>query len=67
MNSNCQQPKPGDRRNFQHPTRPAENVTLTTKGLQERKTQSIEWDDGGIIGNKNKLILNEIFQSVHET
>ena len=38
---------------LQHPTRPVENVELTTKGLQERK-HSIEWDDGGKIGNKNK-------------
>ena len=36
------------------------------KGLQERK-HSIEWDDGGKIGNKNELILTEIFPSVHET
>ena len=35
------------------PTRIVENVTLTTKGLQERK-HNIEWDDGGKIGNKNK-------------
>ena len=31
---------------LQYPTRPVENVTLTTKGLQERKT-TIEWDDYG--------------------
>ena len=40
---------------IQQPTRPVENVALTTKSLQERKT-TIEWDDGGKIGNKNKLI-----------
>ena len=40
-------------------SRPVENVALTTKGLQERKT-TIEWDDGGEIGNKNKLILNTV-------
>ena len=33
--------------------RPAENVALTAKGLQEGK-HNIEWDDGGKIGNKNK-------------
>ena len=43
-----------------------ENVVITTKGLQERKT-TIEWDDGGKIGKKNKLILTEILPSVHET
>ena len=41
-----------------HPTRPVENVVITTKGLLDRKT-TIEWDDGGNIGNKNKLILRE--------
>jgi hypothetical protein len=40
-------------RYFQHPTRPVENLALTTKGLQERK-HNIEWNDGGKIGNKNK-------------
>ena len=34
---------------LQHPTRPVENVTLTTKGLQESKT-TIGWHDGGNIG-----------------
>ena len=29
---------------------PAENVVLTTKGLHERNTQLLEWDDGGKIG-----------------
>jgi hypothetical protein len=28
---------------------------------------TIEWVDGGKIGNKNKLILTEIFPSVQET
>jgi hypothetical protein len=37
----------------QHSTRSVENVALTTKGLQERK-HSIERDDCGKIGNKNK-------------
>ena len=49
----------------QHPTRPVENVTLMTKGLQGRKT-TVEWDSNEKIGNKNKLILTEIFPSVHE-
>ena len=31
------------------------------------KNTTIEWDNGGKIGNKNKLILTEIFISVHET
>ena len=39
-------------RHFKHPTKPVENVALTTKGIQERK-YNIEWDDGGKIG-KNK-------------
>ena len=30
------------------PTRPVENVVLTTKGLQERNT-TVVWDDGGKI------------------
>ena len=32
-----------------------------------KKNTIIEWDDGGKIGNKNILILTEIFPSVHET
>ena len=32
-----------------------------------KKNTTIEWDDGGKIGNKNKLILTEIFPSVRET
>jgi hypothetical protein len=35
-------------------TRPLENVALTTKGLQERKT-TIEWDGDGEMG---KIINN---------
>ena len=31
------------------------------------KNATIEWDDGAKIGNKNKLILTEIFPKVHET
>jgi hypothetical protein len=39
---------------------------LTTKGLHERKTEVL---DGTTVKNKynNKLILTEIFPSVHET
>jgi hypothetical protein len=31
-----------------------------------KKNTSIEWDDGGKISNKNKLILTEIFPSVQK-
>ena len=31
------------------------------------KNITIKWNDGGKIGNKNKLILTETFPSVHET
>ena len=43
-----------------------ENVVLTTKGLQESNTQLL---DGTTVRNRqdNKLILIEIFPSVHET
>ena len=43
-------------RHFQqvlYPARPVENVALTAKDLQENNT-TIEWDDGGEIGIKNK-------------
>ena len=43
-------------RKFLEETTPVQNVVLTTKGLQERKT-TIEWDDGRKISNKNKLIV----------
>ena len=32
-----------------------------------KKNITIEWDDGGKIGNKNKSILTEIVPSVHAT
>jgi len=35
------------------PTRPVENVVLTTKGLQERNTQML---DGMTVENKGKTI-----------
>ena len=40
---------------LQYSTRPADNVALTTKGLQEKST-TIELDDSGKIGNKGPLI-----------
>ena len=36
------------------PTRPVENIVLTTKGLQERNT-TVRWDDSGKTGK----IINE--------
>ena len=54
------------RKKLQHPTRPIENVAITTKGLRKENT-TIEWNDGGKIGNQNKLILTQIFPSLHET
>ena len=32
-----------------------------------KKHTTVGWDDGGKIGKHNKLILTEIFPSVHET
>ena len=32
-----------------------------------KKKTTTEWDDGGKINNKNKLILTDIFPLVHET
>ena len=37
------------------PTRPAENVVITTKGLQDRSSLLL---DGRTVENKGKLILN---------
>ena len=42
------------------PTRPAENVVITTKGLQDRNNILLD----GRMENKGKLILTEIFPSV---
>ena len=50
LNSNCPSQETEE---TSTPTRPVENVALTTKGLQEKKN-NIDWDDGGKIGNKNK-------------
>ena len=38
------------------PTRPVDNVVITTKGLQERKIHIL---DGTTVENKGKLILIE--------
>ena len=43
------------------PTRPVDNVVITTKGLQDR---NIHIFDGTRVENKGKLILTEIFPSV---
>jgi hypothetical protein len=47
------------------PTRPVENL-ITMKGLQERKTQLFNGKTTKKV-MENKLILTEIFSSVHET
>ena len=43
------------------PTRPIENVVITTRGLQDRNLHIL---DGATLENKGKLILTEIFPSV---
>ena len=45
------------------PTRPVDNVVITTKGLQDRNIHII---DGTTMENKGKLILTEIFPSVQK-
>ena len=45
------------------PTRPFENVVITTKGLQDRNNLLL---DGRTEENKGKLILTEIFPSVQK-
>ena len=45
------------------PTRPVENVVITTKGLQDRSTNITA---GTTVENKGKLILTEIFPSVQK-
>jgi hypothetical protein len=45
------------------PTRPVENVVITTKGLQDRNNLLL---DGTTVENKGKLILTEIFPSVQK-
>ena len=53
LNSKCQLPKPGV---TSTPTRPVENVVITTKGLQDRNNLLL---DGMTVENKGKLILNQ--------
>ena len=45
------------------PTRPVDNVVITTKGLQDRNINIV---DGTTVENKGKLILTEIFPSVQK-
>ena len=45
------------------PTRPVDNVVITTKGLQDRNINIL---DGTTVKNKGKLILTEIFPSVQK-
>ena len=45
------------------PTRPVDNVVITTKGLQDRNINILA---GTAVENKGKLILTEIFPSVQK-
>ena len=45
------------------PTRPVDNVVITTKGLQDRNINIL---DGTAVENKGKLVLTEIFPSVQK-
>ena len=45
------------------PSRPVENVVITTKGLQDRNNLLL---DGRTVENKGKLIVTEIFPSVQK-
>ena len=45
------------------PTRPDDNVVITTKGLQDRNIHII---DGTTVENEGKSILTEIFPSVQK-
>jgi hypothetical protein len=45
------------------PTRPVDNVVITTEGLQDRNINII---DGTTVENKGKLILTEVFPSVQK-
>ena len=45
------------------PTRPVDNVVITTIGLQDRNIHIL---DGTTVENKGKLILTEIFPSVQK-
>ena len=45
------------------PTKPVDNVVITTKGLQDRNIHIL---DGTTVENKCKLILTEIFPSLQK-
>ena len=45
------------------PTRPVDNVVITTKGLQDRNRNIL---DATTVENKGKLILTQIFPSVQK-
>ena len=45
------------------PTRPVDNVVITTKGLQDRSYLLL---DGRTVENNGKLILTEILPSVQK-
>ena len=45
------------------PTRPVENVVITTKGIKDRNNLLL---DGRTVENKGKLILTEIIPSVQK-
>ena len=45
------------------PTRPDENVVITTNGVQDRNIHIL---DGTRVENKGKLIVTEIFPSVQK-
>ena len=59
------------------PTQGTEETSTPNKTCREcrvnnerptgKKNTTIEWNNGVKIGNKHKLILTEIFPSVHET
>jgi hypothetical protein len=49
------------------PYRTSWEFRINDKRPTIKKNTTIEWDDGGKIGNKNKFIQTEIFPSVHET
>ena len=60
LNSNC----PSEETEVTStPTRPIDNVVITTKGLRDRNIHIL---DGTTVENKGKLILTEIFPSVQK-
>ena len=50
---------------FQLETRPIQNVVLTTKGPQERKTQLLNGTTMEKIENKNNLIMEDKLYLFH--